>query len=171
MPDKENVFRDIEAPDREEALEVVRRRLADPNGMSDRGGRSKFPTCPQSIQTKQQWGGITNRNMANICITSLSIRTGTDFASDEQVEALRKDIDETIVYDGPTKFDYVDDRLIECDLGTRWNVPTDALQVLAAKHHVRIRAVGREDGCAFVQVVCIDDLGKLVQDESISYAF
>jgi hypothetical protein len=109
--------------------------------------------------------------MANICLTSLSIQKDEDFASDEQVEALRKDIEETITYDGPTEFHHCDDTLIECDVGTRWNVPTEKLQALAAKHDVSIRAVGREDGCAFVQVVCVDNLGKVVQDESIAYAF
>lgn len=109
--------------------------------------------------------------MANICFTSLSIQKDDEFKSDEQVEAIRKDIEEKITYDGATEFQFTDGNLIECDVGTRWNVPTDTLQVLAAKHHVKIRAVGREDGCAFVQVVCVNDLGKVVQDESIGYAF
>ena len=109
--------------------------------------------------------------MSNICVTSLSIQKDDDFDSDEQVEALRKDIEETITYDGGTEFHYADESLIECDIGTRWNVPTDALKELAKKHDVKIRAVGREDGCAFVQVVCSDALGKVVQDESIDYRF
>ena len=109
--------------------------------------------------------------MANICITSLSIQSDEGFKNDQQVEALRKDIEETITYDGPTEFAYTDENLIECDVGTRWNVPTEQLQTVAAKHHVKIRAVGREDGCAFVQVVCVNDQGKVVQDESIGCRF
>jgi hypothetical protein len=109
--------------------------------------------------------------MSNICFTSLSIQKDDEFTSDEQVEALRKDIEETITYDGSTEFHYADETLIECDVGTRWDVPTDILQVVAAKHHVKIRAVGREDSCGFVQVICVNDVGKVVQDESIGYAF
>lgn len=109
--------------------------------------------------------------MANICSTSLSIQSEDGFASDEQVEALRKEIEETVTYDGPTEFDYTDEYLIECNTCTRWNVPTEQLSVLAKKHRVSIRAVGREDGCAFVQVVCVDESGKVVQDDSIDYLF
>ncbi len=109
--------------------------------------------------------------MANICITSLSIQSEEGFATDERVEALRKDIEETVTYDGPTEFAYADENLIECEIGTRWNVPAEQLQALAAKHRVKIRAVGREDGCGFVQVVCINDQGTVVQDDAIDYLF
>jgi len=61
--------------------------------------------------------------------------------------------------------------LLECDLATRWNVPTDALKEIANKHDVKIRAVGREDAVGFVQVVCIKARGVVVLDEEIGYAF
>jgi hypothetical protein len=109
--------------------------------------------------------------MANICITLLSIQSEDGFGTDQQVEALRNDIEETVTYDGPTEFASADEHLIECDIATRWNVPTERLQAVATKHHVNIRAVGREDGCGFVQVVCIDDQGAVVQDEAIDYRF
>ena len=109
--------------------------------------------------------------MANICFTSLSIQCEEGFATDQQVEALRKDIEETVTYDGPTEFGYADEHLIECEIGTRWNVPTERLQTVAAKHRVNIRAVGREDGCGFVQVVCINDQGAVVQDDATDYLF
>ena len=109
--------------------------------------------------------------MANICITSLSIQRDEAFANDAEVEALRKDIEESVTYDGPTDFHYADDHLIECETGTRWNVPTEQLQAVAAKHRVKIRAVGREDGCGFIQVVCVNDRGEVVQDDGIDYAF
>jgi hypothetical protein len=108
--------------------------------------------------------------MANICFTSLSIQKDEDF-TDGQQDALRKEIDETVTYDGATDFHYADDRLIECDMSTRWNVPTEALKEIAAKHNVKIRAVGREDANGFIQVVCIDQSGAVVQDDEIQYAF
>jgi hypothetical protein len=35
----------------------------------------------------------------------------------------------------------------------------------------KIRALGREDAAGFVQVVCIDQEGKVVQDDAIDYLF
>jgi len=45
------------------------------------------------------------------------------------------------------------------------------LQTIAKQFGVNIRAVGREDGVGFVQVVCIDSNGTIVQDQEIGYAF
>jgi len=39
-------------------------------------------------------------------------------------------------------------------------VLTKELQAVAAKHRVNIRAIGREDGRGFVQVVCVNDRGE-----------
>ena len=44
--------------------------------------------------------------------------------------------------------------------GTRCAVLTKELQAVAAKHRVNIRAIGREDGRGFVQVVCVNDRGE-----------
>jgi hypothetical protein len=65
--------------------------------------------------------------MANICDTSLSIQKdesckASAFTSNEQSEALRKDLEEQIDgYGAGCWFDYEDDTLIECTVGTRWH--------------------------------------------------
>lgn len=65
---------------------------------------------------------------------------------------------------------YQDDTCLEWDGDTRWALPEDELQEIAKRFAVSIRAIGREDGCAFVQVVCVDDEGDVIQSESIEYA-
>ncbi len=115
--------------------------------------------------------------MANICFTSLSIQKddsckAPEFTDDVQTEALRKELEEQIDYGGGgCTFDHADESLIECAIGIRWNIPVDALRDIAKRHDVKIRAVGREDGCGFVEVACIDASGELVQHESIDFAF
>lgn len=114
--------------------------------------------------------------MANICFTSLSIQKddsckALEFTDAIQTEALRKELEEQIDYGGGCTFDYQDENLIECSIGTRWNIPVDALRDIAKRHDVKIRAVGREDGCGFVEVVCITASGDLLQHESIDFAF
>ena len=113
--------------------------------------------------------------MANCCDTSLSFQNedtckSPTFTNDQQ-EALRKDIEAKIAYDGVPVLDQAYDNYIECNICTKWNVPTDALRQIAKAHDVKIRAVGREDGVGFVQVVCIDANGEIVQDQEIGYAF
>jgi integrase len=129
----------------------------------------------RNTHTKRQRGGITTKHMANICFTSLSIQKDADCKvpefTDGMADAIRKDIEEHVSYDGESVFHYEDDALLECDLATRWNVPTDALKEIANKHDVKIRAVGREDAVGFVQVVCIKARGVVVLDEEIGYAF
>ena len=114
--------------------------------------------------------------MANICFTSLSIQKDDScktpiFTDTLQTEALRKAVEEQIDYAGDCTFEYEDDTLIECSLGTRWNVPVDALRDIARKHDVKIRAVGREDGNGFVEVACITADGDMLQHQSIDFAF
>jgi hypothetical protein len=106
--------------------------------------------------------------MANLCDTSLSIQSDDEI---KDADALRKEIEETVLYDGELQFDHCDATLIECSLCTRWNVPTHELQAIAKKYAVNIRAVGREDGMGFVQVVCIDCFGHIVQNDEIAYEF
>jgi hypothetical protein len=108
--------------------------------------------------------------MANLCDTSLSIQS-EEAISDDVAEALRKEIEETVLYDGELHFERCDDELIEASLCTAWHVRTEELQKLAAKYSINIRAVGREDGAGFVQVACITSQGKIIQDQEIGYAF
>jgi hypothetical protein len=108
--------------------------------------------------------------MANLCDTALSIQSD-DEIKDDVADALRKEIEDTILYDGELHFERCDADLIECSLCTRWNVPTHELQAMAKKYAVNIRAVGREDGMGFVQVVCINSSGKIVQSDEIDYEF
>jgi hypothetical protein len=105
--------------------------------------------------------------MANICLTSLSIQKNATcasptFADDAQMEALRKDIEERAAYNIDVTFEHSSDDLIDCSIGTRSNVPVDALRGIAKTHVVNIRAVGREDGCGFIEgnlAPVADDLG------------
>ena len=115
--------------------------------------------------------------MANICFTSLSIQKddsckAPEFTDDLQTEALRKELEEQIDYGGGgCTFDYQDETLIECSIGTRWNIPVDALRDIAKRHDVKIRAVGREDSAGFVEVACITASGDVLQHRSIDFAF
>jgi hypothetical protein len=111
--------------------------------------------------------------MANICITSLTIlpAEGERFDDVGKIEAIRKDLEDNVVYDGDTNFHSTEREYLEMDTGTRWAIPTEELVKISMQHEVKIRAIGREDGCSFVQVVCVDETGKVVQDDSIDYAF
>jgi len=108
--------------------------------------------------------------MANLCDTSLSIQSDEAISGDV-AEALRKEIEDTMLYDGELYFERCDEGLIEASLCTAWHVRPDELQKLAVKYGLNIRAVGREDGAGFVQVACITSLGKVIQDQEIGYAF
>lgn len=110
--------------------------------------------------------------MANICSTSLSIQAveGRKFANDD-IEAIRKDIDETICYDGDAQFHSTSEDVLEMDIGTAWHVRPKELQEIAKRHRVNIRAVGKEEGCGYVGVACVSAAGQIVQDESLEYAF
>jgi hypothetical protein len=114
--------------------------------------------------------------MANICFTSLSIQKDDSCKApefdDAHLEALRREFAEQVDYDGSfSAFEYADENLIECTIGTRWNIPVDALRDIAKRHDVKIRAVGREDGGGFVEVACITAAGDVLQHQSIDYAF
>jgi hypothetical protein len=102
-------------------------------------------------------------------MTSLSIFSEEPI-TDEKSDAIVADIRETIQYTGGDVSCSEDD-FIEYECDTRWAIPTDAIATLAKKHNVKVRAIGREDGCAFVQVVCANAEGIVVQDESIGYFF
>jgi len=132
-------------------------------------GRCRFERVSRSERERSILSAFNTHVMANICETWLSISRDDAFTTDE-VEALRKDIEEDVTYDGSTSFERADDCLIECMTGTRWAIPTKELQAVAAKYRVNIRGIGREDGCGFVQVVCVNDRGEVVQDASIDYA-
>jgi len=102
----------------------------------------------------------------------LTARGFAPVTDDLQTEALRKELEEQIDYGGGgCTFDYEDESLIECSIGTRWNIPVDALRDIAKRHDVKIRAVGREDSAGFVEVACITASGDLLQHQSIDFAF
>lgn len=107
--------------------------------------------------------------MANNCMTTLSIQSESEIG-EEKSKAIAADIAENIEYTGG-QVSYEDDTLIEWDGDTSWALPVDDLAALAKKHGVKIRAVGREDGCGFVEVACINAKGQVVQHESIDFAF
>lgn len=106
-------------------------------------------------------------------MTKLSIQATNDCPrpledmSAEIIEALKEDY----AYDDEVSEDYESEDYIEVSCGTRWNVQAEILQDIAKKYGVRIRAVGTEEGVGFVQVVCVDSKGEVVQDEEISFNF
>lgn len=104
-------------------------------------------------------------------MTSLSIQAvdGNEFKK-EEIEAIRKDIDETICCDGSTEWHYTSDSLLETEIGTAWHVRPQELAEIAKRHGVNIRAVGKEDGCGYCGVACVNAKGEIIQDESIEYA-
>lgn len=106
--------------------------------------------------------------MANNCMTSLRVMR-EEAITEKEADAIVADIRENIEYTGGAK-SYRDENSIEWNGDTRWNVPTDALVELAKRHRVSIRAIGREDGNGFMQVVCINEGGAIVQDDEIDYA-
>lgn len=102
-------------------------------------------------------------------MTCLSIQSDHEL-TDKKQQAIVGDIRETIEYTGGY-ISYSDEGLMQYDCDTRWDIPVHALVELAKKHDVKIRAIGREDGCGFIQVVCIAASGDVVQDDCINYAF
>jgi hypothetical protein len=113
--------------------------------------------------------------MANSCFGSLLAVKDETCAKPEfdetALQSLIDDINEEIAYDDATHFHGSDPHWAECDLAFRWAIPTGAIARLALKHDVKIRAVGREDGCGFIQVVCVDVKGDILQDAGIDYLF
>lgn len=113
--------------------------------------------------------------MANTCYTTLSIQktdntTGKkDMA--EMSEEIQKFINEEIAYCGESYEDYTDEDLLEFSMDTKWNVPTEKIQELCKKFSVQVRAVGREDGMGFIQVVCVEDDGNVLQDDALEFKF
>ena len=106
--------------------------------------------------------------MANICDTQLSIQgENLSKVSTEMKQWLNENYD----YNQEVSFDWEDDDLIEATSQTRWNVQEELLQGFCKKFNVRVRAIGQENGCAFVQVVCIEATGEIVQSESIGFNF
>lgn len=74
--------------------------------------------------------------------------------------------DTACAYDDIYSFDNAGYAL-EFSLGTRWNVPIEALQELAKKIKCDIRAIGEEEGIGFIQVVKIASDGELISNEEI----
>lgn len=105
--------------------------------------------------------------MANNCDTTLTIHREEEIDADTRKD-ITKAIEDTVQYTGGS-MSFEDDTLMEWSGDTRWNVPVDELQKIAKAHAVNIRAVGREDGVGFVQVVCINDSGEIIQNDEIAY--
>ncbi len=110
--------------------------------------------------------------MANICDTQLSIQhelseeKGAEFS-----KQFKTWLDENYDYNGDVHIDWEDENLIEVTAQTRWNVQEEILQRFCKEFGVKVRAIGQENGCAFVQVVCVDENGEIVQNESIGFNF
>jgi hypothetical protein len=109
--------------------------------------------------------------MANYCTTSLSIQTDDEKRDLTEVsQEIKQWLNENYFYPDTSDMHCEETCLLEMDGETKWNVQEDLLVECSKKFDIKIRAIGREDGCAFVQVVCVDN-GEIVQSESIGYAF
>lgn len=118
--------------------------------------------------------------MANICDTRLKITKPLvndeldekEFTNEELelVKEMLSDSDKypdtACTYEDIYSFDNAGYAL-EFSLGTRWNVPIEALQNLAKTIKCDIRAIGEEDGMGFIQVVKIASDGELISDEAM----
>lgn len=110
--------------------------------------------------------------MANNCMTTLSVQSDTPM-TEEQHKGIEADLNANVTYSADCHVAHSDDSLMEIELDTRWNVSNviEPLKAIAQKYLVNIRAVGIENGVGFVQVVCIDKEGTVIQDAEIGYAF
>lgn len=109
--------------------------------------------------------------MANCCDTSFTIISEKEEIQEEKLKQMQDWLSDNIAHCDNAYIDYIDANLVEGNVCTRWNVPEDKLQEFCKLFKVKLRAIGREDGVGFVQVVCINDNGELVQNEEIGYAF
>ena len=87
-----------------------------------------------------------------------------------QLEQISKTLADDIAYTGG-EVTYHEDTDIEWEGDTKWNVPIEALAALCKRFNLKARAVGREDGVGFVQVVCIDESGTVTQDDEITWPY
>lgn len=105
--------------------------------------------------------------MANICNTELKI--SSEKLDEKKIEEIKQYIKDNYAYCGEIysdeDFEVNDYMIIEC--GTKWNVLTDELVKIAKKFGVDIRAIGREDGIGFIQVVGVSEDGSVYKDEEI----
>lgn len=107
--------------------------------------------------------------MANNCMTKVSVFSGKKEFDGTTSEKIAKFIEENIEYTGGEVV-YEDENLIEWSGDTRWSIPQDQIAALAKTFGVSVRAVGDEPGIGFVQVVCANEKGKIVQDAEIGFA-
>lgn len=108
--------------------------------------------------------------MANICNTDLVVfktPKTKEFDTEKMAEWLR----ENYCYEDTLSENWADEDMADISCDTKWNVIPDLLQEFCKKFSVKVRAIGREDGNMFIQVVCIDENGKVVQDEAIGYKY
>lgn len=105
--------------------------------------------------------------MANICNTEL--RISSEQLSENKIKEIRNYIEDKYAYCGEiySDEDYEIDDYMVVECGTKWNVMTDELIKMAKKFRISIRAVGREDGIGFIQVVGVSEDGSIYKDEEI----
>lgn len=110
--------------------------------------------------------------MANICDVSISVMPNNNELTQEQSQAIEKEFEKHF----KDEFQITNEEVYYMEIETfmRWSITykdnLDVLVQLSEKHNLKIRAVGREDGVGFVQVVCIDN-GVIMQNEEIGYRF
>lgn len=109
--------------------------------------------------------------MANCCAAEIALmRDGGNDFSDEEELAIQDALIE-LDHCGNGAIAYRGENIIEWQGDTHWTIPEEELREIAKQFNVHIRAVGREAGLGFVQVVCIRENGRIIQSEALDYAF
>jgi hypothetical protein len=106
--------------------------------------------------------------MANICNTQLIVYKTTKKLNTEK---MKEWLEENYAYDGSLSLNWSDEEMVDFNCDTKWNVIPDELAKFCKEFGVKVRAIGQEDGNMFIQVACIDENGKVVQDDAIAYKY
>jgi hypothetical protein len=108
--------------------------------------------------------------MANCCTSDITfIRDEKPFNEDD-IASLTLALEE-IDHCGSGSFGFQDELIMEWSGDTRWSLPETELQLMAKSAHAKVRAIGRDDGMGFIQMLCIDEDGVTIQDQAIESAF
>lgn len=106
--------------------------------------------------------------MANICNTDLKLYREDNPFKEQEAREIEKWLNENVAYDNVYNIEGFEDELLEIQMGTKWNIPTEQLKTLAQMFNCEIRAIGREDGCCFIGYVKINDQGELLTEEYLN---
>lgn len=107
--------------------------------------------------------------MANVCNTQLKIVA--DRISDEKADDIIKWLEDNYCLEDSLNENWRCEDSLELYCDTKWNVIPEELSKMCKKFKVQCRAIGQEDGNGFIQVVHIENNGKIIGDEAMSFIF